>query len=364
MTTGATLLGSDEPLQTAYDVALLDLDGVVYRGAFGVAGAPEAVTAARAAGMRVMYVTNNAARAPQTVADHLTELEIPTSAQEVTTAAQAAAALVASEAHPGTRVLTIGGEGLRLAMAAEGLTVVDSADDAPTIVVQGFAPTLGWRDLAEAVYAIRAGADYIASNLDATLPTDRGMAPGNGALVAAVVHATGVTPRSTGKPQASIFHQAARRSEARNPLVVGDRLNTDIAGARAAGYPSLHVLTGVDQITDVLRAVPGERPTFLAADLAGLARTHPLPEWHGGAWTCGTAAARVEGTTLVLTRTDGEVALGGGSDPTEVSLDEFRAATAAAWTATDAVGPDHPRSGDAGGSVLPADFPPLRLASE
>ncbi|WP_163542205.1 HAD-IIA family hydrolase [Occultella kanbiaonis] len=362
MTTGATLLGSSGPLQNAYDVALLDLDGVVYRGALGVPHAPEAVIGARAAGMRVMYVTNNAARAPQTVADHLTELDIPTGADEVTTAAQAAAALVASEADATTRVLTIGGDGLRQAMLAEGLTVVASADDAPTVVVQGFAPTLGWTDLAEAVYAIRAGADYIASNLDATLPTDRGMAPGNGSLVAAVVHATGVTPRSTGKPQASIFRQAARRSDAERPLVVGDRLDTDIAGARAAGYPGLHVLTGVDQITEVLRAVPGERPTFLAADLRGLAQAHPEPQWREGAWTSGTAAARVDDATLILTRPGGELTLTAGSDPTTVSLDEFRAAAAAAWAASDAVGTVGTAGTDT--SVLPADFPPLRLASE
>ncbi|UFU04292.1 HAD-IIA family hydrolase [Ruania suaedae] len=329
-----TLLGCERPLQEEYDVALLDLDGVVYRGAHGVEHAPEAIAAARAAGMRSMFVTNNAARSPQTVARHLTDLSVPTGPEEVTTAAQAAAALVAGEADESTRVLAIGGDGLREALLEQGLTVVDSAADAPTVVVQGFAPSLGWADLAEAVYAITAGASHIASNIDATLPTERGMAPGNGSLVAAVVHATGVQPRSTGKPQPEIFQQAASRAGGRHPLVVGDRLNTDLAGARAAGFAGLHVLTGVDGIGEVLCASPGERPSYLAADLRGLAHAHPQPQRQGEAWVCGEARAVVRSRELTLERAGGAVAF--GAQP--VTLDEFRAAAAAAWDASDAAG--------------------------
>ncbi|UFU05059.1 HAD-IIA family hydrolase [Ruania halotolerans] len=348
---GATLIGSERPLQEAFDVALLDLDGVVYRGAQDVPHAADAVATAREVGMGTMFVTNNAARSPQTVARHLTDLAVPTGPEEVTTAAQAAAALVASEADAQTRVLAIGGDGLREALLAEGLTVVDSAREAPTVVVQGFAPTLGWSDLAEAVYAINGGATFIASNTDATLPTERGMAPGNGSLVAAVVHATGVRPRSTGKPQPEIFQQAAERSGARRPLVVGDRLNTDLAGALAAGFPGLHVLTGVDGINEVLRAAPCERPNFLARDLRGLAEAHPQPLRTGSMWTCRGAIALVRDGRVMLHRGEAELAFG----DTRVSMDEFRAGAAAAWDASDASGTD---------TVLIQDERPVQLISD
>ncbi|QOR72217.1 HAD-IIA family hydrolase [Ruania alkalisoli] len=346
----ATLIGCDRPLQEEYDVALLDLDGVVYRGADGVPHAASAIDQARAAGLRSMFVTNNAARSPQTVARHLTDLGIPTGPEEVTTAAQAAAALVASEADEDTRVLAIGGDGLREALLDLGLTVVDTAADAPTVVVQGFAPTLGWPDLAEAVYAIGAGATHIASNVDATLPTERGMAPGNGSLVAAVVHATGVQPRSTGKPQPEIFQQAASRAGGRHPIVVGDRLNTDLAGARAACYPGLHVLTGVDGMAEVLKARPEYRPSYLAADLRGLAQAHPEPRAEDDVWVCGQARASVRDGTVVFDRPDGPVSLG----VTPISIDEFRAAAAAAWAASDA----------AGVATVLSDVPALTLTAD
>lgn len=349
------LLGCDEPVQTRYDVALLDLDGVVYRGPHGIEHASNSVAAARAAGMRTMFVTNNAARSPQSVADHLTELEIPTEPDQVITAAQAAAALIAAGADAGTRVLVIGGSGLREAVLAEGLTLVDSADDRPTVVVQGLALTLGWKDLTEAVYAISAGASHLATNLDATLPTERGMALGNGSLVAAVVNATGVQPRSTGKPQPEIFHQAARRAGASRPIVVGDRLNTDLAGARAAGYPGLHVLTGVDQARELLRAIAAERPDLLAVDLRGLAQTHPAPEQDGQWWRCGVASARIDGKRLVLRTDDGERTLSERTEPGgNITLDELRAGCAAAWTASDTAGVP---------TVLPVGFPQLTVTT-
>lgn len=329
----STLLASDEPLQVTYDVALLDLDGVVYRGDHPVPYAAAALAEAREDGMRMMFVTNNASRTPDTVARHLTDLGVPTGPEEVTSAAQAAARLVAQDADSRTRVLPVGGEGLRQALLDEGLTVVESADDQPTVVVQGLEKTLGWADLAEATYAINAGAAHVATNLDSTLPTDRGMAIGNGSLVAAVVHATGVQPRAAGKPEPGIFHQAAARAGARNPLVVGDRLNTDLAGARAAGYPGLQVLTGVDGPAELLRARPEERPTFLGADLRALAQPHPAPApSEDGSWTCRDAVARQRGETVLLTRGETQVDLNEGG---ELTMDELRAACAAAWAASD-----------------------------
>lgn len=271
-----TLGACAEPLCRAYDVALLDLDGVVYRGPDPVPGAAEAIAAARAAGMRMRFVTNNAARTPAAVAAQLTALGVPAAPGEVSTAAQAAAALLTGLVAPGARVLVTGGDGLREAVAEAGLTPVASAGDDPAAVVQGYAPGLAYADLAEAALAVRAGAVWVATNLDATIPTPRGLLPGNGALVALVATATGRHPdAAAGKPERALHDESVRRSGARRPLVVGDRLDTDVEAANRAGCDSLVVLTGVTDEAALLAAPPGRRPTYVGADLAALLAAHP-----------------------------------------------------------------------------------------
>ncbi|MFV0253884.1 MAG: HAD-IIA family hydrolase [Beutenbergiaceae bacterium] len=323
------------PPIASYDAALLDLDGVVYRGPAAVPYAADAIAAAAAAGMGLMYVTNNANRPPSTVADHLTELGISTAAQAVTTAAQAAARLIASEYPAGTPVLVVGGAGLREALTEEGMRVVGSADDQPLVVVQGLAHDVGWPQLTEAVLAISRGAEHIASNLDATLPLERGPALGNGSLVAAVVNATGRKPRSTGKPQPEIFHQAAARLGASNPVVIGDRLDTDLAGARAAGYPGMQVLTGVDDATALLRCVAQQRPTLIALDLRGMLEPHPAVSPADDWWRCGEAAARHRDGTIELSDGVTTSLLASGMS---IDIDQLRAACVAAWAASDQAG--------------------------
>ncbi|ADG74552.1 HAD-superfamily hydrolase, subfamily IIA [Cellulomonas flavigena DSM 20109] len=317
------LLGSDEPLATRYDLALVDLDGVAYRGHEPIDGAAEGLARARAAGMRLVFVTNNASREPEAVADQLSGLDIPTRPDEVMTAAQAAAELLATRVPAGEPVLVVGGAGLHTAVAVKGYRVVASADDEPVAVVQGYAAHLGWTELAEAAYAVQRGAWHVASNLDLSLPTARGFAPGNGALVGAVRAATGVEPASAGKPSPTMYRLAVERAGASRPLVVGDRLDTDLAGARAGELPGLHVLTGVSTARDAVLAVPGERPHYLAADLRALLVPHPEPLPDAGWWTCRGAAARV---------VDGALELHGTPvDPVDVA----RAACAAAWDAVD-----------------------------
>ncbi|MCL2849601.1 MAG: HAD-IIA family hydrolase [Micrococcales bacterium] len=329
----AGLVGSDVRLVERFDLALVDLDGVTYRGHLPVDGAVEALTAARAAQMRVLFVTNNASRAPQVVADQLDGLGIPTGPDEVLTAAQAAATTLRGRLDPGATVLVVGADALRDAVRDQGLVVVDSAEEHPQAVVQGFAPQVGWAELAEAAYAVAEGAWYVASNLDGSLPTVRGYAPGNGALVAAVVTATGIHPHSCGKPSPVLYQIGRERVGASRPLVVGDRLDTDLAGARAAGFPGLHVLTGVSSGRDAVLAPPAMRPSFLGADLGALHVAHPVPHQGDRWWRCGGGAARVD-TTGVLELT--------GPD----DLDLLRAACSAAWAFT-----------DAGGQVDPASVP-------
>lgn len=316
----SAIRGSVQALQLAFDAALVDLDGVAYRGPDAIPGAPEALNGARAAGMRLVYVTNNASREPHEVADHLTSLGIPTSPSEILTAAQALARLMAADLDPGATVLAVGGKGLRSALVEYGFVLVASANDEPDAVAQGFVPDISWRDLAEASYAVQGGARFFASNLDLTLPNERGIAPGNGALVGCVISATGVRPTSAGKPEPTMFHLAAASVASQRPLAIGDRLDTDLKGARAAGMPGLLVFTGVSSAKDAVMAPVDQRPSYIGEDLRCLAEAHPTPVRVGTLWRVGEASASVDGRTLNV---DGD------------GIDAVRAACAAAWASAD-----------------------------
>lgn len=288
------LAARDEELVTGYDVAMLDLDGVVYRGSRAVAGAPEHVQAVRLSGLRIAFVTNNAARTPAAVAAHLCELGVVAHGDDVVTSAQAVARLVAEQVVAGSRILCVGGDGLRAALIDHGLEPVVSLEQNPVAVVQGFGPDVGWADLAEASYAVAQGLAWFASNIDRTVPTARGTAPGNGMLVEAVAAATRTRPQVAGKPEPALFDEAVRRMGGTIPLVVGDRLDTDIAGANRVGLDSLLVLTGVTDLDDLAYAPPLRRPTFVAPDLGGLLVAHPHVSIEEGVATCGGFVATTE----------------------------------------------------------------------
>ncbi|MFH8386504.1 HAD-IIA family hydrolase [Kitasatospora sp. NPDC018058] len=317
--------GSDSPLTGAYDTALLDLDGVVYAGPHAIEHAVDSLAAARTVGMRLAYVTNNASRPPRVVAEHLTELGVPAEPADVINSAQAAARVVAEKVPAGAKVLVVGGLGLEEALAERGLVAVRSLDEKPLAVVQGFDPSVGWPQLAEAAYAVRGGLPWVASNTDMTVPTARGIAPGNGTLVAAVREATGVEPEVAGKPLPPMHRETVLRTGARRPLVVGDRLDTDIEGAFNGGVDSLLVFTGVTTPAQLLAAPVEHRPTYLAADLRGLLVPHPAATARDGGFGCGGWVAAVEGGELRLTGTGDR-------------WDGLRALCAAAWTALDADG--------------------------
>jgi len=311
---------SAEPLDTAYDVALLDLDGVVYLGGTPIPGAAEALRKADAAGMRLAYVTNNAFRTPAAIAALLTSFGVPATQEDVVTSAQAAARLLADRLPPGAPVLVIGGSGLRMALRERGLRPVSTAIDKPQAVVQGYAPDISYPMLAEGGLAVAAGALFVASNADRTLPSRRGRQPGNGSLLQVIATATGVRPLVAGKPEPPLHRESVLRTGAKNPLVVGDRLDTDIEAAHRVGADSLLVLTGVTSPAEAVLAPPSQRPTYLAEDLAGLLEPHPGITEEDGAFSCGGWAARLDGGWLELTG-DGE------------RIDGLRALCAAAWAA-------------------------------
>jgi glycerol-1-phosphatase len=255
-----------------YDALLLDLDGTVYRGGEPVPGAPEAVKAARENGTSVRFVTNNASRSPQDVADHLTAMGIPAKSIEVSTSAQAAGTVLKKRLPQGAEVLVVGTSALADIVEAAGLRPVREYSPSVAGVVQGLSKDVGWRDLAEATLAIRNGALWVACNMDPTLPTERGDLPGNGALVAAVRAATGQEPMVAGKPARPLMDEAINSAGAQRPLVVGDRLDTDIAGAVTAEVDALLVLTGVTKAAELLAAPAWLRPRYVAPDI-GYIRT-------------------------------------------------------------------------------------------
>lgn len=325
-----------EPLVEHYDAAILDLDGVVYVGDTAVDGVAQVLATARQRDITIAYVTNNASRTPEAIATALTGLGVQAEPDEVVTSAQAAARAVADRVPPGSPVLVIGGEGLRNAVRQLGLEPVDSSDADPVAVVQGFGPDVGWHQLTEGAVAIRQGAIWVASNTDLTLPTARGPAPGSGAFVNALAAAVGTRPAVVaGKPHRPLFDETIRRTGSRRPLVVGDRLDTDIEGAANFGADSLLVMTGVTDVPTLLNASPAQRPSYVAWTLNGLMTAHDVPSRSGAGWCLGGWAGSVVGRQLQV------------SGPRQADPDDaLRLATTAAWEWSDANSADDLRLDD------------------
>lgn len=290
----------DPTLQQRYDALLLDLDGTLMHGRRPIPGAADAVRAAREAGLGISFATNNASRTPDQVIAHLATVDVTGDPQEVVTSPQIAARLLADDLPAGARVLVVGGPSLAAEIRAVGLEPVTADDPEVLAVVQGWDPGLGWADLAQGAYALRRGARWMATNVDATLPTEQGLAPGNGSLVAALRHATGLEPEVAGKPEPGMFEIAARRLGSARPLVVGDRLDTDIEGGVRAGMDTLLVLTGVSTVQEALHAEPVRRPTWILPDMRGLARPFADALVTDGTARCGATTARWEDGDVVL----------------------------------------------------------------
>jgi glycerol 3-phosphatase-2 len=254
-------------LAQEHDCLLLDLDGTVFRGDQPTPGSVDTLATIEA---RTLFVTNNASRAPGAVAEHLIAMGFVAEPNDVVTSAQSAARLLAAQLPSGSRVLVVGTEALAGEVRNVGLHPVRQFADDPAAVVQGHSPETGWNELSEAALAIRAGALWVATNVDRTLPSERGLLPGNGSMVAALRTATDSEPQVAGKPEPTLMNDALTRGHFRSPLAVGDRLDTDIAGANAAQLPSLMVLTGVSTVAEMVYAVAAERPNYVADDLRSL----------------------------------------------------------------------------------------------
>lgn len=312
------------PIVDTHDLVMFDLDGVVYVGTDVIEGVAEKVDRIRASGRHVAFVTNNAARTPDQVSAKLVGMGVHAEPADVVTSAQAAARVLADAHGEGARILMLGGDGLRAALAEAGLEPVEDPDGA-VAVASGYGPDVRWRDIMRVATLVRDGLPYVASNADMTIPTAYGLAPGHGVLVQTITGFAGVSATVAGKPEKPLMEETVLRVGGDEPIMVGDRLDTDIEGAHAIGVPSLLVLTGVTWLEELATAGPDLRPTYISPDLAGLFEPHPAPTVDGrraelGGWSGTVADDRLE--------VDGT-----GSD-----ADWWRVAATACWLHLDETG--------------------------
>jgi glycerol-1-phosphatase len=315
---------STTPLVEAHDLVMFDLDGVVYVGGEAIDGVADAIDRVRGSGRHVAFVTNNASRTPDHVAAKLTDVGVAAEPGDVVTSAQAAARLLAEEHGEGARVLLLGGEGLRVALLEAGLVPVEDPDGVVALA-SGYGPDVRWRDIMRASTLVRDGLPYVASNADLTIPTAYGLAPGHGVLVRTITGFAGVEATVAGKPERPLMQETVLRVGGDRPLMIGDRLDTDIEGAHAIDAPSLLVLTGVTWLEELAAAAPRLRPTYVSPTLAGLFEPHPVPEVSGDAVQLGGWTASVDDGVLTVQ--------GEGSD-----ADWWRVASTACWRHLDDTG--------------------------
>ncbi|QSR31358.1 HAD family hydrolase [Nocardioides sp. S5] len=312
------------PIVDAHDLVMFDLDGVVYVGTDAIEGVAEKVDRIRASGRHVAFVTNNAARTPEQVSDKLVGMGVHAEPGDVVTSAQAAARVLADAHGEGARILMLGGDGLRAALVEAGLEPVEDPDGA-VAVASGYGPDVRWRHIMRVASLVRDGLPYVASNADMTIPTAYGLAPGHGVLVQTITGFAGVAATVAGKPEKPLMEETVLRVGGDRPIMVGDRLDTDIEGAHAIGVPSLLVLTGVTWLHELATAGPQLRPTYISPDLAGLFEPHPAPTVDGGRVELGGWSGAV---------VDGRLEVdGAGSD-----ADWWRVAATACWLHLDEAG--------------------------
>lgn len=322
-------LGHEARPSDLIQVALVDLDGCVFAGEKALPDSIDTLSELISRGISVCFVTNNASKTQQQVRDKLIGFGLKGD-YDIMTASIGAARFVSTKLERGDKVLAVGGPGVVESLEAEGFNVVYSAYDKPRAVVQGYGADVGWPQLREAAHAIQNGAWWVATNMDTTLPTERGLAPGNGALVGAVQHTTDQKPYIVGKPESHLYDLVLADHPDSTAIAIGDRLGTDIAGAVNANIASLLVLTGVSTPLDLVNAHREERPTYVGATMAALFDKHPAATIEPDGARCGNATASVTANVLK-----------GTSPDTEPDLNLLRASAVAAWSTADEGGHIH-----------------------
>jgi HAD superfamily hydrolase (TIGR01457 family) len=255
-------------LALRYDALFIDLDGVVYRGGQAIPSAPDVLDRLRASNATLLFLTNNSARTPEQVADRMQKLGVKAEPKEILTSALATAAMLRRERTGRRTAYVIGERGIREALEQAGIQILDGEPEAADLVVVGWDRSVDYAKLKTASLLVERGARLIATNPDASYPAPDGLWPGAGAILSAVTTTTGATPTIVGKPARPLFVAAAELTGATRPLVVGDRLDTDIGGAHAMKWDSLLVLTGASTPAGLLEV--SHLPTYVARDIAGL----------------------------------------------------------------------------------------------
>ncbi len=304
-------------LAKSYDAILFDLDGVIYIGPDAIPGVVSVINDIQQTySPALTYVTNNASRSANSVSQHLNELGLHTDEHDVVTSAQAGAQELRERLAAGSRVFVLGSKDLMKEVELVGLVPTQDFDLDVSAVIQGYWPDMPWRMLAQACAMINAGALWVATNLDLTIPTQWGVAPGNGSMVRMLGTVLGRVPDVVaGKPERPLMQASVDRTGAAKPLMVGDRLDTDILGATNIGIDSLLVLSGVTTVSELFEAPVHLRPTYLAWDAAGLADSQPQVQVQGDSIEChGWRVAQEE--------------LSGSGD----ILDAIRTVVVAVWT--------------------------------
>lgn len=309
-------------LAEGYDAALFDLDGVIYLGPLAIEGVPAALEQLRSRGTRLGFVTNNAARTPATVAAHLRELGITAETDDVVNSTMATLRMLDDDLGAGARLLAVGTDALREQLTEAGYTLVDSFEDSPTAVVQGYSPTIEWQKLEEAALAVQRGAAWYATNPDLTRPSDRGIVPGLGSQIQVIRVCVAVDPQIAGKPYRPLLDETVLRLNAERPIFVGDRTDTDILGANNVSMDSLFVFTGAQGKHDLAAAAPAYRPTYIGYDASALLEPPRIAEFRGQRYVCGYQEVDLAGGAAYLS-----------SRPVtrDEQLDALWAALQAAW---------------------------------
>ncbi|MFT4186844.1 MAG: HAD-IIA family hydrolase [Micrococcaceae bacterium] len=254
----------------SYDSVFFDLDGVIYEGKTTLPNVVESINWLYEHNYKIGYITNNASRSPETVAEHLQELGIKAKPAEIITSPQVTINLLKEHLKPEDKVLVVGTDYLANLINEAGFRAIRTFQEGPDALIQGFNPKTSWQNLADASYAVHAGAKWFACNADTTLPTEKGSAPGNGAMIKAVQMATGKAPMIGGKPEAAIFEYAMEKFGVKKPIMIGDRLDTDIEGGNNAKIDTALVTTGINTKADAETAIPEQKPTYVIKTLKDL----------------------------------------------------------------------------------------------
>jgi len=258
-------------IRERFDGLVCDLDGVIYRGDRAIGGAADAIDSLRAAGVRVLYCTNNSRSTIEQYIERLAGFGLKVTPDEIITSAVVTADVLQDRGFSGKTAIVVGGDGIKKALSDVCISVKeDPAVDKADLVVVGWDPTFDYGAMKRAADAVRSGAAFIATNDDAAFPAPDGLWPGAGAILASIETASGGKAEVMGKPRAPMLDAVAVRLEGcKSVAVIGDRPETDLAGAPERGWTTILVLSGVTRREDVEALTP--RPDLVLDSIADLA---------------------------------------------------------------------------------------------